>query len=198
MKLTVVATIAILGLVGCGGAPQTPTYHAVTIRSGRGTAGTRDPEVQASSDGKTWRQAYEVAPNENYSTIPGTDWDSISPDPIQPPGNYHYRVLVNLPSNVSDAYLQGSYYSDNGGSVWVNGFEVADNNFDCGDPLSGANFGLNDGRPTSFTPVVLTLVPGSNTISFNVENCGPTASPTGVDFTVTVHRHFEVETTAGG
>jgi hypothetical protein len=190
MKPTVVATIAILGLVGCAGAPQTPPYHSVTIRSGRGTAGTRDPEVQASSDGTTSSQAYNVVPNELYSTIPGTGWDSISPNPVQAPGTYQYRVLVKLPYNVSDAYLQGSYYSDNAGSVWVNGVEVAHDNLDCGDPLSGANFGFNGGRPTSFTPIVLDLYPYSNTISFNVENCGPTANPTGVDFTLTVHRRY--------
>jgi hypothetical protein len=192
MKLTVVATIAILGLVGCdGGVPQTPPYHSVTIRSGGGTAGTRDPEVQASSDGKTWSQAYNVAPNGLYSTIPGTGWDSISPNPVQPPGKYQYRVLVKLPYNVSDAYLQGRYYSDNAGSVWVNGVEVAHDHLNCGDPLGGANFGFSGGQPTSFTPIVLSLPPGSNTISFNVENCGPIANPTGVDFSITIHRHYQ-------
>ena len=153
--------------------------HTVTVRSGPGTSGS-DPNVQASFDGTNWSQAYEVPPDQLYSTITGTGWDSITSDGVGGSADFFYRVFINLPPNAVNPSLSGQYYSDNQGTVFLNTNQVAQNGI-CVGPAGVANFGFPPGTaPMSFTS---SLTPGFNTLSFTVNNC--IMSRTGIDFTAT-------------
>jgi hypothetical protein len=154
--------------------------HTVTVQSGPGAPGSPDPGVQASTDGTTWTQAYNVAPNGRYSTIAGTGWDSITPNGAAGAGDTYYQAAIDLPSNAANAQLSGEYYSDNQGTVFVNGTQVAQNN-PCGGVGEGEDYGFQGAATTPFSSA---LEPGANTLSFTVNNCQ--ASATGVDFTATV------------
>ena len=163
-------------------ASAAPVVHTVTVQSGPGAPGTPDPSVQASSNGTTWSQAYNVAPNPRYGTIPGTGWDSLYPTggtTNEPSGNYYYQAFINLPSNAVNPTVSGQFYSDNQGSVSVNGTQVAQNN-PCGGAGESADYGFAGASPTSFSG---SLQPGSNTLQFVVNNCA--VSATAVDFTAT-------------
>jgi hypothetical protein len=154
---------------------------SVTVQSGPGTAGTADPNVQVSSDnGATWSQAFNVAPNSRYSTIPGTGWDSVSSNGSAGSGDFLYQASINVPANAVNPSLSGSYYSDNRGSASVNGTQVAQNNACDGGSGEFADYGFNGAPATTFSSGLNT---GSNTISFAVNNCA--SGPTGVDFTAT-------------
>jgi hypothetical protein len=170
----VVALLATLALAASASADQT---HTVTVQSGPGTSGT-DPNVQASNNGTTWFQAYEVAPNPRYSTLPGTGWDSAGAGGNTGLGNFYYRTTISIPSNAVNPTLSGEYYSDNQGTAFMNGTQVAMNSA-CGSAGEAADYGFQGAAPTSFSSA---LSPGDNTLSFTVNNCG---SVSGLDFTAT-------------
>jgi hypothetical protein len=153
--------------------------QTLTVQSGPGAPGTPDPNVQASLDGTTWGQAYSVAPNSRYSTIPGTSWDSIVANGNEGAGNFYYQAQLNLPANAANPTLSGEYYSDNQGAVSVDGTQVAQNN-PCGGVGEGEDYGFGGAPATEFSSA---LNAGANTLSFVVNNCK--ASATGVDFTAT-------------
>jgi hypothetical protein len=206
MKWTFVATIGVLALAGCGSTqhtaavrstppspPQASTATASsasgtltrTIRSGVPTSGARDPNVQVSSDGRTWIQAYEVPSRRSYSTIPGTGWDSITASGTSAPGSYQVRAFFNLPSNAVNASLIGFYYSDNQATVFVNGNDVG-HDFRCGGSVESGDYGINGALSSTIIPPSAPLNHGVNTLSFVVNNCGSAASPTGIDFILNV------------
>jgi hypothetical protein len=157
--------------------------QSITVQSGPGAPGSPDPNVQASSDGVTFNNAFTVAPNARYSVIPGTSWDSITANGTAAPGDYVYQTSIDVPANAVNPTISGSFYSDNQGSVSVNGGSSLATNNPCGGAGEAADYGFNGGAPTTFTG---SLNPGSNTLTFNVNNCSSTANPTGVDFTATV------------
>jgi hypothetical protein len=167
---------ALAALPGVASAAQVQT---ITVQSGPGAPGTPDPNVQASADGTTWNQAFTVASNPRYSTIPGTSWDSIAANGIEGAGNFYYQAQINLPDNAANPTLSGEYYSDNQGAVSVNGTQVAENN-PCGGVGEGEDYGFQGAPTTAFSSP---LTAGENTLSFAVNNCLPSA--TGVDFTAT-------------
>ena len=141
--------------------------------------------MQVSSDGRTWSQAYEVPPRGSYSTIPGTGWDSIMANGTSAPGSYKVRAFFYLPSNAVNASLIGFYYSDNQAAAFVNGNDVGQN-FPCGGSLESVDYGLNDALSSTIIAPLAPLKQGANTLSFVVNNCGSTASPTGIDFILNV------------
>jgi hypothetical protein len=153
--------------------------QTLTVQSGPGAPGMPDQTVQASLDGTTWTQAYNIAANSRYSTIPGTGWDSVRSNPFEGVGNFYYQALIKLPDNAANAALSGQYYTDNEGAVSVNGSQAAENN-PCGGVGEGQDYGFSGAPTTTFTSP---LTAGTNTISFVVNNCLP--SVTGVDFTAT-------------
>ena len=175
-----IALVVLAAFLGLAAVASAATVQTVTVQSGPGVPGTPDLKVQASSDGTTWNQAYNVAPNPRYSTIPGTGWDSITPTGADAAGNFYYRAFIDVPSNAVNPSLSGQYYSDNQGTVFVNGSQVAQNN-PCGGVGEGADYGYQGAPATSFSSP---LTPGSNTLSFTVNNCA--TGPTGIDFTATV------------
>lgn len=175
-----VALLVLIAFFALAAVASAAPVQTVTVQSGPGTPGSSDPNVQASVDGTTWFQAYSVAPNARYSTIPGTSWDSVTADGNAPAGNFYYRASINLPVNAVNPSLSGSFYSDNQGTVFVNGTQVAQNNA-CGGAGESADYGFAGAATTPFSS---SLTAGSNTLSFTVNNCAP--SPTGVDFTATV------------
>jgi hypothetical protein len=170
-----VALLAALALAAAASADPTRT---VTVQTGPGTSGT-DPNVQASTDGTTWYQAYEITPNARYSTLPGTGWDSAAPNGNTGLGTFYYQTTISIPSNAVNPTLSGAFYSDNQGTAYVNGTQVAQNNPCGGGTPEYADYGFQGAAPTSFSAA---LSPGENTLSFSVNNCGAVS---GLDFTAT-------------
>ena len=175
--LAVGASLALAGTAAAAPAPTTLTVH-----SGSGAAGTTDPGILVSPPGSTtYSQAVNINPNPAYSTIPGTGWVSVNTSTNNPTGNYVYKTTLSVPSNAVNPRLTGAFYSDNQGTAYVNGAQVAQNS-PCGGTGEGADYGRSGEPPTAFSS---TLAAGADTLSFTVNNCGLVPNPTGLDFTVT-------------
>jgi hypothetical protein len=149
-----------------------PETTEITLISGDGTIGATDPNNQFQVDGETWQDAYIVAPNPAYKTIPGTQYISYETNATAdaPSGDRTYRTTFELPEGFSAASLGIDIHADNVATIILNGTqigmqtdgEIYENFQDPAQHYSTADAGL--------------FHAGSNTITFVIKNyTGPTA-----------------------
>ncbi|HET7047486.1 MAG TPA: hypothetical protein VFI54_04380 [Solirubrobacteraceae bacterium] len=178
-QLSLAAMVTVVCCVFAGGA-SAALVHTRTVQSGPGVPGTSDPNVQASFDGSSWFQAFNVAPNPGWSSIAGSGWDSVYSD-----GGFngtggiitYYRTSLT-PANAVNPTISGQFLADDQGAASGRGTQLGQNG-SCADQVAGFT------TPLSFSG---SLPSGANSLLFTVVNCTsfPTSNPTGVDFTATV------------
>lgn len=181
--VTVAAVVAVVCGVFAGGASAS-LVHTTTVQGGAAAPGTSDPNVQASFDGSSWFQAFNITPNPGWASVPSAGWDSVYADgAFNGTGGIttYYRTTVT-PANAVNATISGEFLSDNQGMVSGRGIQIAQN-ASCADP-DFAQF-ADFTTPTSFSA---SLPSGANSLLLTVVNCSdpPTHNPTGVAFTATV------------
>ena len=98
----------------------------ISLKSGNGSPGQRDPFTQFSVDGGiSYYDAFIVEPYWAYSVIPGTNYLSASPDLTLPaPGITRYRTLFQLPQGFSNASLVLQVHADNAATFFLNGVQI--------------------------------------------------------------------------
>lgn len=155
----------------CSTAPQ-------TFASGTATAPTT---VSSTADAYTGPALTDGYPYPGL--IPGTTYIGPPDADGAPTGNYTYTLQtpIIVPCSATAANLNVQFYSDNQGTVYVNGTAYAQN-YPCGSAGEYADFGGGGAPPQS---VDIPLASGSsNMLSFNVNNCAP--SPTALDYLATL------------
>ena len=178
-QLGLAAVLAVVCAVFAGSAAAT-LVHTTTVHTGLGALGTSDPDVEASFDGSNWFQAFNVAPNPAWGSIPGSGWDSVFSD-----GGFdgtggitvYYRTSLT-PATAVNPTVSGEFLADDQGTVSGRGTQFGQNG-SCADRVAGFTI------PLSFSG---SLPSGANSLLFTVVNCPdpPTGNPTGVAFTATV------------
>jgi hypothetical protein len=166
----------------------TPTASAATISviSGNGLIGSTDPNVTVTdSCAGTTTQATIVPPYSDsggywIDPIGNSQWDSVNAGSHGCNGTY--QATFTLPADGASPSLTVTDLADNSTNVSVNGNQP----FITGN-VPGQCVNAYDGPPVSGT-TTSGLVPGVNTLTFNVDNCYPAdgVNPTGVDFVATV------------
>ena len=177
--LVVVCTIGLM---------WTPNASAATISvvSGNGPIGAPDPNVTVTdSCAGTTTQATIVPPYSDsggywIDPISGSQWDSVNAGSHGCNGTY--QMTFTLPADAVSPSLTVTELADNSTNVSVNGNQP----FITGN-VPGQCVHAYDGPPAMGT-TASGLVPGINTLTFNVDNCYPAAgvNPTGLDFVATV------------
>lgn len=166
-----------------GSAGTTTGTQGITVVSGNGPLGSPDPGVTVEdSCAGTATPATIVAPDpgEWADPIGGTQWDSVSSGYFG--CNEIFTATFTLPAGAVDPEITVTDLADNSANVSVNGNQPF---------ISGTVAGQCE---TDFTGPPMSgsttsgLVPGVNTLTFDVDNCYPAAgeSPTGIDFSANV------------
>jgi hypothetical protein len=176
----------------CSGSLLPPGTHTFTVQTGNGgqpgttadnacdTADSGCPITVSSpnSPNPVDGNAYNVSGQNGAWTQPasGSNWISFEPNGDEDwglsAGDYYYTITITLPANATNASFQGSYSSDNLGTVYVNQNQVA------------SNPNGSDSMWAYLTPIGQTpLSPGANTLEVWVHNDG---GPTGLDLQGTV------------
>jgi hypothetical protein len=123
--------VAATGLVPTALADDDGGPQTVTMVSGNGPIGGRDPFNEFSRDGgATWQPAYIVNKHPAWANpIPGSEWISVAPDLgfSNPPLQVRYRRFFDLPEDCGTATLRVILHVDDdafagtGGGVFLNG-----------------------------------------------------------------------------
>ncbi len=106
----------------------------IELKSGDGAIGARDPWNEFSvNGGASFDDAYIIAGDIAYSTIPGTHWISASSDGRGGPqfsSNYLFQAGFQLPDGFESPTFSIQIHSDNSAMVLLNGFVVGEQPFD--------------------------------------------------------------------
>src|ERR1051325_9730099 len=98
------------------------TSATITLISGSGDVGSRDPTNQFTLDGgDTFEDAF-IIPNCCYSIIPGTQY--IGPDNGVLNAAVRFRATFVLPQDYQDASLSVDVHADNVATVFLNGTQI--------------------------------------------------------------------------
>jgi hypothetical protein len=100
--------------------------QTITLVSGNGPIGTRDPNTIFSIDnGVTFTNAFIPTPNSLYSSIPGAKWISVQADGAGPSNSTNlYRTTFTLPVGFTSPSLSISILADDQAVVFLNGHFV--------------------------------------------------------------------------
>lgn len=182
VRFALLATLAFIALSASRASAQT----SIAVESGVGQVGSLDPSVTVTdSCVGTATQATIVSPYSDsggywIAPIGTSQWDSVN-------GGSHgcngtYQATFTLPAGAVSPSLTVTELADNSTDVSVNGNQP----FITGN-VPGQCVHAYDGPPVMGT-TTSGLVPGVNTLTFNVDNCYPGAgvNPTGLDFVATV------------
>jgi hypothetical protein len=159
--------------------------QTITLVSGNGAIGTRDPNTIFSLDnGVTFTNAFIPTPNPLYGSLPGANWITVQANGQGPDLTTNlYRTFFTLPLGFTDPSFSISILADDQAFVFLNGSLVGAQSF----PPSGHPNGTNPPSVFSTTNPALFLT-GQNVLEircFNQNDIPPT-NPTGIDFVATV------------
>jgi hypothetical protein len=163
---TITATSA--GLSATVSVSIVAAIQTITLSSGNGAIGSRDPANQFTLDGGVnFQDAFIIVPNPLYSIIPGTQWISSAADGNGVAfGTVRFRRSFVLPQGFHDASLSVDVHADNVASVFLNGMQIGQQPF----AAILANF---QDPPSTFTatdPVLFRA--GTNVLEFDITNLG--------------------------
>jgi hypothetical protein len=157
--------------------------QTITLVSGNGPIGTRDPNTVFSIDnGVTFTNAYIDTPNPLYSSMPGANWISVQADGNGPDNTTNiYRASFTLSAGFTAPSLSISILADDQATIFLNGHFVGAQQF-----LPTVNY---TNPPSVFSTINPALfLTGQNVLEircFNQSDVPPT-NPTGIDFVATV------------
>ena len=177
-----VALLASLTVIAVSPSPAS-AQTSITVESGVGQVGFPDNSVTVTdSCVGTPTYATIVSPISSWAgPIGDTQWDARNSSTIGCNGTY--QATFSLPADVISPSLSITELADNSTNVSVNGNQP----FITGNVPGQCQFDYG-GPPVSGT-TTFGLVPGVNTLTFNVDNCYPawgSQQPTGIDFVATV------------
>ena len=158
--------------------------QTITLVSGNGPIGTRDPNTVFSIDnGVTFTNAFIPTPNGLYSSIPGANWISVQADGNGPSNTTNiYRTSFTLAVGFTGPSLSITILADDQAVVFLNGHFVGAQPF----PTSLPNY---NNPPSVFsTSNAAQFLTGQNVLEircFNQSEAFPT-NPTGIDFSAVV------------
>jgi len=167
---------------GGGGGGIVPCTEVCVAGSTTLASGTTPTTVQ-SADDPTAMTAVTAVPATNgaYTVIPGTSYVGPPDFAAAPPGDYTYVVgqVIHVPCSAMSASLDLQYYSDNQGTAYLNGNQIAQNQ-PCGAGADANGVVEFTGNPEEVT---VALTPGETySLSFLVNNCGTSDNPTALDY----------------
>jgi hypothetical protein len=157
--------------------------QTITLVSGNGAIGTRDPNTIFSIDnGVTFTNAFIPTPNPLYSSIPGANWISVQADGSGPANSTNiYRTSFTLPLGFTGPSLSISILADDQAVVFLNGHFVG------GQPFPNVNPNYTNPPSAFSTTNPAFFLTGQNVLeirSFNQP--GGFTNPTGIDFSAVV------------
>jgi len=142
------------------------TTQTITLISGNGPIGSRDPANQFTlNGGVTWQDAYIIDTYSYYAIIPGTQFINRNPDFFGPEhAATWYRSHFVLPSGFSSPSLTVLVHADNVATIFLNGVQIGQQPF----VETFLNF-INP--PESFTATDQSLFQaGVNILEFDIFN----------------------------
>lgn len=148
--------------------------QSIVVKSGDGPLNTPDPNVQVLA-GSTSTPAFIITPDSDYAPAIATSrWigQSTWPAAYQ---SVRYTTTFALPANAISPTLTVRVHADNRAALFLNGHPIGTQPGDC----PSDNF---RGAPEVFTSTTW-LMPGANTLAFDVTNC---EGPAGLDFYATI------------
>ena len=100
--------------------------QTITLVSGNGPIGTRDPNTTFSADnGATFTNAFINGPIGLYSTMPGANWIGVQADGYGPDLKTNiFRTTFTLPAGFTSPSLSISILADDQAVVFLNGFFI--------------------------------------------------------------------------
>jgi Beta-galactosidase jelly roll domain len=164
-------------VVSPGIGPTQVETQTITLVSGNGPIGGRDPENRVSEDGGvTFHDAFILAPDPAYAPpIPGSQWISSRPVFVGPE-LILYRRTFTLPATFTNPTFTIEVHADNVATIFLNGTQIGQQPFqDIPD-----NF---QGPPETFTAPPGVIHPGTNILAIDVFNFGIL---TGLDYRATI------------
>lgn len=157
--------------------------QTITLVSGNGPIGTRDPNTIFSIDnGVTFTNAFIPTPNGLYSSIPGANWIGVQADGNGPSNTTNiYRTSFTLPVGFTGPSISISILADDQAVVFLNGHFVGAQSF----PASPPNY---NNPPSVFsTANAAQFLTGANILEIRCFNQpGVQPNPTGIDFSAVV------------
>jgi len=158
--------------------------QTITLVSGNGAIGTRDPNTVFSIDGGlTFTNAFIPTPNPLYSSIPGANWIGVQADGYGPDNTTNlYRTFFTLPVGFTGPSLSITILADDQASVFLNGTLIGAQTF----PNAIPNY-TNPPSVFSTSNAALFLA-GQNVLKISCynQNDVPPTNPTGIDFVAVV------------
>lgn len=172
---TAIVSATSAGLSGTATITTTAVGQTITLISGNGVVGGRDPANQFTLDGVSWEDAFIInTVSLPYSVIPGTLWLSQVSDANGPANTAtRFRTTFTLPQAYSGASLSVDVFADNVATIFLNGVQVGQQPF-------AEIFPNFQNPPSNFTAVDPTLFrSGTNTLEFTIYNF---SGPSGFDY----------------
>jgi len=157
--------------------------QTITLVSGNGSIGTRDPNTIFSIDnGATFTNAFIITPNVLYGSLPGANWIGVQADAAGPANSTNlYHTSFTLPLGFTSPSFSISILADDQAVVFLNGNFIGAQSLPGGHPN-----GTNPPSIFSTTNPALFLT-GQNIIEVRCYNQpGGVTNPTGIDFVATV------------
>ncbi len=156
--------------------------QTITLVSGNGAIGTRDPNTIFSTDnGITFTNAFIPTPNPLYSSIPGANWIGVQADGNGPSNTTNiFRTSFTLSAGFTGPSLSISILADDQATVFLNGHFVGAQQF-----LPTINY---TNPPSVFTTTNPSFfLAGQNILEIRCFNQpGAQPNPTGIDYSAVV------------
>jgi Beta-galactosidase jelly roll domain len=159
--------------------PAQAGTQTITLVSGNGPIGGRDPENRVSEDGGvTFQDAFILAPDPAYAPpVSGSQWISGQPGFLGPGStSILYRRTFTLPPGITNSTFTIEVHADNVATIFLNGTQIGQQPFED----IPENF---QGPPDTFTAPSGVLHSGTNTLAIDVFNFG---FITGLDYKATI------------